>query len=899
MTLQTGMHLGPYEISAPIGAGGMGEVYRARDTRLGRDVAIKILPQHLTEKADARQRFEREARAVSSLNHPHICTLHDIGHQDGTDFLVMELLEGETLAKRLEKGPLATAELLRVAIEIADALDKAHRQGILHRDLKPSNIMLTKGGAKLLDFGLAKAAMAPTTVDLSSSPTVSQRIGEAPTTPLTAKGTIVGTFQYMSPEQLEGKEADARSDIFAFGAVLYEMATARKAFEGKTTASVIATILKDNPPPITTLQPLAPPALEQVIRTCLAKDPDDRRQTMHDVLLDLKWIAEGGSQAGVPAPVVARRKLHERFWIAATALATIAALVLAYGYIARAPQPSPAIIARILSPAGVDFAISGNSAGPPVLSPDGQRLAFAGLNKSGKQSLWVQRLNSTVPQELAGTEGAAFPFWSPDSKELGFFANGKLNRIDASGGAIIQICSVSEARGGTWSQDGVIAFSPGPSNPLYRVPAAGGIPQPLTKLDSAHQETSHRWPQFLPDQKHFLFDVVSTNLADSGIYVSDLNGGKPILLVQNDSNGVYAPPGYLLFVRQSTLMAQRFDTSQLKTIGDSTPLAEHAGVDANIWRGMFTASESGVLAYEGGEGFESGAQLLWFDRSGKELAETGTPASYLNPAISPDGHKVAVAIPSSNLTSQDIWVFDLVRGIKTRLTFTPGINREPAWSPDGKSIAFISNPEGGFHVYLKAADGTGDVTPMLVDNANEFLPSFSPDARYLVLERGRSEQSPRTGIWALPLFGDRKLIPVAQGQFEYVRPSLSPDGNWVAYESSENGNPEVYVVPFPQGKGKWQVSTDGGFWPQWNPAGKELFYISPDYKLMAADIREHATSLDVGSVHELFQAFPAYVATSFYDVAPDGKKFVMVSRTAQSSSPLTLVVNWPALLKKQ
>src|SRR5579859_2194031 len=481
MTLQTGMHLGPYEISAPIGAGGMGEVYRARDTRLGRDVAIKILPQHLTEKADARQRFEREARAVSSLNHAHICTLYDIGQQDGTDFLVMELLEGETLAKRLEKGPLATAELLRVAIEIADALDKAHRQGILHRDLKPSNIMLMKTGAKLMDFGLAKASDAAGAPMLSSLTQSLNPTGK--TTPVTAEGTIVGTFQYMAPEQLEGKEADARSDIFSFGAVLYEMATARKAFEGKTTASVIATILKDNPPPITTLQPLAPPAVEQLIKTCLAKDPEDRRQTMHDVLLDLKWIAEGGSQAGIPAPVVAHRKNRERISWAATAVATIAALVLAYGYVARAPRPAPAIIARILSPAGVDFAISGNSAGPPVLSPDGQRLAFAGLNKSGKQSLWVQRLNSTVPQELAGTEGAAFPFWSPDSKELGFFANGKLNRIDASGGAIIQICSVSEARGGTWSQDGVIAFSPGPSNPLYRVPAAGGIPQPLTKLD--------------------------------------------------------------------------------------------------------------------------------------------------------------------------------------------------------------------------------------------------------------------------------------------------------------------------------------------------------------------------------------------------------------------------------
>ena len=899
--LNAGTKLGPYEITGALGAGGMGEVYRARDTRLGRDVAIKILPQHLTEKPDARQRFEREARAISSLNHPHICTLYDVGHQDGADFLVMELLEGETLAKRLDKGPLTTAEVLRIGIEVADALDKAHRKGILHRDLKPSNIMLAKSGAKLMDFGLAKEAergAAPTLESLTQSLNPSAR-----TTPVTAQGTIVGTFQYMSPEQMEGKEADARSDIFSLGAMLYEMATGKRAFEGKTTASVIAAILEREPPAISTVQPMSPPALDRTVKICLAKDPDERFQSAHDVKLQLQWIREAGSQAGVPAPVVAHRKIREHIAWAVTVLLVIVAIALAYGFIAHAPQPAPSIVARILPPTGQDFALAGNSAGPPTLSPDGHLLAFAGLDKEGKQLIWVQRLNSMVPQSLAGTEGGSFPFWSPDSRELAFFANGSLNRMDASGGPILQVCSVGDARGGTWSKDGMIIFSPGTNNGLEQVAAAGGVPQPLTTLDSARQETSHRWPQLLPDQEHFLYYAVSNNSAHSGTYVSDLRSRKqPILLEQSDSNAVYAPPGFLLFVRQNMLMGQHFDVSQLKTIGDAAPLAEHVGVDPTIWRGMFTVSESGLLAYEGGEGFESGSQLLWFDRTGKQLAETGTPSSpagYANPAISPDGRKLAVGIPPSTYSSQDIWIFDLSRGTKTRLTFNSAFNREPAWSPDGKSIVFISNPSGEWHVYMKAADGTGDETPILADNVNEFMPAFTPDARYLVLERGRSEQVHRAGIWALPLFGDRKPIPVAQGQIDYVRPSLSPDGKWVAYESAESGQSQIYVVPFPQGKGKWQVSINGGHWPRWNPAGKELFYISPDYKLMVANVTEHGTSLDVGSLHELFQSSPAYVATSFYDVSPDGKKFVFVSRTPQSLNPLTLVVNWPALLKKQ
>ncbi|HEV2297702.1 MAG TPA: protein kinase, partial [Candidatus Acidoferrales bacterium] len=710
-----------------------------------------------------------------------------------------------------------------------------------------------------------------------------------------------GTFQYMAPEQLEGKEADARSDIFSFGAVLFEMATGKRAFEGKSQASVIAAILEREPPAISSLQPMSPPELDRVVRICLSKDPDDRFQTAHDLRLQLEWIRDSGSQAGVPAPVVAHRKHRERLWIAATAFTTIIAALFAVGYYFWAPRPAPAIVARVLPPEGVDFVLSGNRAGPPVLSPDGQRLAFVGLDKDGKQLLWVQSLNSTAPQQLMGTEGASFPFWSPDSQELGFFANDKLNRIDAAGGPVLALCDVSNPRGGTWNDYGTILFTPGTGDPIYSVPATGGTPQPVTKLNRLHTDSSHRWPQFLPDGKHFLFFALSSDLQNGGIYVADLGGGEPKQLIRNDSSAAYGPPGYLLFVRQGALMAQRFDSNKLAMAGEASPLAESVGVSLNIYQGIFSASGNGLLAYAGGNTLSGDMQMLWFDRSGKQVAQTGTPGIYFNPAISPDGRKLAVAIQPSGSTGQDIWVFDLVRGVKTRLTFTPGLNREPTWSLDGKFVTFISNYAGGhYHVYTEAADGTGGAKPVVVDDQDEFLASFSKDGRYLVMQRTGTGTTSRAGIWALPAFGDRKLFPVAQGEFDYIRPSLSPDGKWLAYQSTEAGHPEIFALPFPRGNGKWLVSSNGGFWPRWSPDGKELFYISPDLKLMGAEVTDRGTSLDIGKVQELFQTYPAFTATSFYDVAPDGKRFIIISRkAAQSVEPLTLVVNWPALLKKQ
>ncbi|MGH9774041.1 MAG: protein kinase domain-containing protein [Candidatus Acidiferrales bacterium] len=898
MPLAAGTKLGPYEILAPVGAGGMGEVYRARDTRLDRTVAIKVLPKHLADTPEARQRFEREARAVSSLNHPHICALYDVSREGEAEFLVMEFLEGETLAKRIEKGALATPELLCTAIEIADALEKAHRHGVIHRDLKPGNIMLTKSGAKLMDFGLAKSANAAAAAP-SSSLTMSLNQA-AVTEPLTAKGTIVGTFQYMSPEQVEGQESDARADIFAFGAVLYEMATGKRAFEGKSQASVIAAILEREPPPISTLQPMSPPALDRVVKICLAKDPDERFQSAHDLKLQLEWIRDAGSQAGVPAPVIARRRISHRVAWAFAGIFVVATVFFAWMYFRLANAPALAIVSQVPPPANANFAFGGSDAGPPVISPDGERLAFAAAGSDGKRLLWVRPLNAVTAQALAGTDGATFPFWSPDSHYLGFFANGKLNRIEASGGPPLAIADAPNGRGGAWNRDGTILFTPDTNGPVYRVPASGGTPQPVTKPNLSRQETSHRWPQFLPDGKHFLLYAHGGAAENNTTYAASLDGGEPKLLLRGDSNAIYAPPGYLLFIRQGTLMAQRFDPSGLLLIGEAMPLAEHAGVNLTVWRGILTASENGILTYEVGAE-ESNRRLIWFDRNGKQIEETGAAGDYRTASLSPDGRKLAVTLTESGTGNADIWVYDLTRGVQTRLTFSPGINAAASWTPDGKTIVFLSNRSGQYHLYQESADGTGAASPLLVDDAAELYPDLSSDGRYVIFEHFATQAGSHTEIWALPMFGDHKPLPVIQNpQFDVIRPALSPDSKWLAYVSPESGRREVYVVPFGQGGGKWQVSGNGGGTPRWRHDGKELFYLSPDNKIMSAQISEQGASLVIGKVASLFPANPAVTPGWAYDVSADGKKFVVITlATQQAAAPLTLVVNWPALLKQR
>jgi len=891
MALAPGTKLGPYEIQSPLGAGGMGEVYRARDTRLGRDVAIKVLPSHLSCNPDLKARFEREARSISSLNHPHICTLYDVGHQDGIDFLVMELLEGETLAGRLQKGALSLKQALQCGIEIAEALETAHKNGIVHRDLKPGNIMLTKGGAKLLDFGLAKPAEGMAAMASGSAATMSS--------PLTGERTIVGTVQYMAPEQIHGENADARTDIFALGAVLYEMVTGKRAFEGKNQISVMSAILEKEPEPISALRPLAPPALDRVATTCLAKDREERLQTAHDLRLQLEWIRDAGSQTGLPAPPAARRRIgHPVLW--AFAVIFIAAICFVAGmYLRPANVPDVPIVSQISAPAGGSFALQGVAAGPPVLSPDGQQLAFVAVGPDGKQRLWVRKLNTATAQPLQGSDGATFPFWSADSRYIGFFANNKLSRIDPSGGPAVAIADVAASWGGTWSRDGTILFAPSASTTfIYRVSSSGGTPQPVTKLDASRGEDSHLWPQFLPDGKHFLFYVSSKDPKNNATYAAALDGGEPKLLIRGDSNAVYAPPGYLLYVVEGTLMAQRFDASSLRVTGDVAPLAEHAAANLSVGRGNFTVSENGILTYVAGSGSAGVNRILWFDRSGKQTAETGEPGAYFSPRISPDGHKLAVAIEAPGTVNYNIWVFDLARSVPTRLTFSSSLDGHPTWSPDGKTIAFTSNRSGQFHIYQTAADGTGTTSPVIVDDAGEYNPSFSPDGRYLIFRRLSVQSGAHFEIWAKPLYSNPEAFPVVQS--EAAHPALSPDGKWLAYSSQESGRPEIYVVPFRQGSGKWQVSTGGGTWPRWRGDGKELFYLSLDKKIMSAEISVVGSSLVVGKVAPLFQVNVATSLGWFYDVSADGKRFVALNQDQrQAAEPLTLVFNWPALLKKQ
>jgi len=902
VTLSPGVRLGPYEILSPLGAGGMGEVYKAKDTRLDRTVAIKVLPSHLSENPEVRQRFEREAKTISSLSHPHICGLYDVGHQDGTDYLVMEFLEGETLTERLAKGSLPTEQVLRYGIEMADALDKAHRQGVIHRDLKPGNIMLTKSGIKLVDFGLAKTFGRP----LHAAGREQTAAGQHPmarnnltavstvmgSPNLTQEGTILGTFQYMAPEQLEGKEADARTDIFAFGAVLYEMATGQKAFTGKSQASLIGAILRDDPPAISTLAPMSPPALNRVVKTCLAKDPEDRWQTAHDVMLELKWIAEGGSQAGLPAPVVARRKSRERLAWAGFVVSAVAAAAFGVGYFRRAPAPPQAFRSSLLMPEKTSVA-------SPALSPDATRLVFVATGADDKPLLWVRPLSSLFAQPLSGTENAALPFWSPDSRSIGFFADGKLKRIGASGGPPLTLCD-AVGLGGTWNRDGMILFAL-PSGPIHRVPASGGVPTAVTRLDASRRETTHRYPHFLPDGQHFLY--LAANLAGGPqdpanlIRVASLDSKEDKPLIPAHSNTSYAM-GNLLFVRDGDLLAQGFDAKRLRMAGEIVTVAQKVGCPLVFWRHCnFSASQNGALVYASSWTFSS--EMLWLDREGRKVGSVGEEAAYSNPRISPDGRKVAVEIFDANTRKSDIWIYDRARGVRTRFTAGGSQNGSPVWSPDGSRILFNSDRKHQGDLYLKAAAGAGEEEPVLEAEGQKIPTDWSSDGRFIAFESREPKGERKMTLSLLPLTGDRKPLVFLKRGVEIGDSRFSPDGRWLAYTSLESGRWEVYVTPFPGPGDRWQISTAGGYQPRWRRDGKELFYLSPDKKLMSVEVKT-VSGFEPGVPRPLFETGLAAVGgANLLDVSADGQRFLIVTPTGeQRTLPLTLVLNWTAELAR-
>ena len=890
MPLHEGTRLGPYEVLGPLGAGGMGEVYRARDTRLDRSVAIKVIPQHLAAETEVRQRFEREARAVSGLNHPNICVLHDIGHEGTTHYFVMEYLEGDTLASRLEKGPLGPDEFFPIAIQIADALATAHRAGIVHRDLKPGNIVLTRGGAKLLDFGLARATglAAITGSGLTQSPTLAK--------PLTAEGTIVGTFQYMAPEQLEGKDADARTDIFAFGAVLYEMVTGKRAFEGESQASLIAAIIKENPRPMSEIVPLTPPALDHIVRRCLAKKPDDRWQNAADLRHQLEWIRDAGSQAGVPAPLAAHRRQTARAsWILAAA-SIVATLAMASYMLTHRAQPASAVRFNVLPPAKHSFDICQSNM---AISADGKSLAMVVIDSVGANRLWIRRMDSINARRLNGTEDARFPFWSPDGVQLGFFAAGKLQRISVADGNVQAVADAPDARGATWNASGDIVYQPASAGPLMRVRASGGPVHAVTALDSANGEVAHRFPSFLPDGKHFLFVTLPLIDGSFGIRIGSLDGDVTPVIARATGAAVFAAPDFIVYPRDLQLFAQRLDMRKRATVGDPISLGEEAGTEGGYSGSPgVSVSANGVLAHASGGLINT--DITWVDRTGRATGRLNLPdGTFASGALSNDGSKYAVT--QYTATGSNLWLVDMKRSLSTRFTFGTGFNYYPLWSPDDRHIAFVSTREGPEKLYIKPANSSKE-EELLVDPGVLFTKaeSWSPDGYYLVF----NTLSKDTGLdlWIHEMGSQSPPTKLLATRFHEGDAVISPDGRWMMYRCDESGRFDMYVRSFPGMGEKHRISDDAlgpsaspaDFWNEWSADGREIIYPAADNRTIVS------VAVSIGAS---FQAEPPRAVvrlpfnTFWVSMDPSGQKFLVTGPdTGDLPSAHSVVMNWTRLL---
>jgi Tol biopolymer transport system component len=870
----------------------MGEVYCARDTRLDRTIAIKILSSHLADNPEAKERFDREARSISSLSHPNICHLYDVGVQDGTSYLVMEYLDGETMADRLRKGPLPPDQFFKIANEVCEGLEKAHRSGVIHRDLKPGNIMLTKSGAKLMDFGLAKSA--PTSATPASGLTVTMSTPQSDD-PLTAQGMLVGTFQYMSPEQLEGRELDGRSDLFSLGAVLYEMWTGNRAFQGKTHLSVVSAIMEREPAPLSSIKPLTPANLDHVMRRCLAKDRDERWQTTRDLASELKWIHESGSLATAPSPGLGTKRLGARL----TFFSWVLCAMLVAGVVA-------AVIARRggndAQQASYFLAVLPFPVHDMTVAPNGRTVAVVGFLASDRANvLWLYELGGREEKVLSETEGASFPFWSPDGKSLGFFADGKLKKLEIAGGSVQVICDAPSGRGGTWNKDGVIVFTPSGQlgDGLYTVSASGGTPTRITVPDANRGENSHRWPMFLPDGKHFLYLAanVSGQTDPDAIYVGALESNEKKFVTKATGNPAYAAPGYLLFYRDKTLYAQKFDANKLELSGEAGPLRRDVSYLPRILHSTYAASDAGVLVAQGGSGV-SLSGLIWYDRKGNQTGVVGKPDVYANVALAPNGKTLALDKTDAGNENADVWTYDLLGASMRRLTFDPAIDATPVWSPDGTRLLFSSSRKHLFGLFVKNANGAEEEKFLELgasDKADKYPSDWSRDGKYILYERA-------TELWVteMPDLRTRAFVKVPatvkNGQF-------SPDGKWVAYASNESSKWEIYVTSFPEAHGKWQVSSAGGTQPRWRGDGKELFYLASDGKMMAVPVTPGA-NFDAGAPVILFQANPReLVATSeqvTYDVTKDGQRFLINTQMKnEDMQPMSVILNWAADLKRR
>jgi len=875
MTLPAGTRLGPYEIVSPLGAGGMGEVYKARDTRLEREVAVKVLPDQLSGSPEFQQRFEREAKAVSQLSHPHICALYDVGRQDGTEYLVMELLEGQVLSDRLARGPLPREQVLEFGKQIADALDAAHRRSLVHRDLKPGNVMITRSGVKLLDFGLAKA-IGPRAeeADLTSLPTEAER-------PLTERGTILGTFQYMAPEQLEGRPADARTDIFALGCVLYEMATGKKAFSGASRASLISSIMSSEPPPISSIHAMTPPALDRIVRTCLAKDPDERWQSARDVKSELAWIAEAGSQAGAPAVVAAHRKNRERIaWTLASlaGVAFLATLAILWR-VSRKTPAAPAELSLEIPSLQTLITLAGPGA---VISPDGSRIAYV-ANAEGKSQIFVRELGKPQAIALKGATGLS-PFFSPDGQWIGFFGRGNLEKVSVFGGAPVTLCDAAGSRGASWGKDDTIVFTPGLTSPLERVPAGGGAPKPVTNLDAGRRAVTHRWPEMLPGDEAVIFTASANNndFTHADIEAASLSSGRRKVLIENAYFGRYLAPGYLAYVSGGTLFAVPFDARRLEVTGTSMPVVQDILADLTNGSAQFSSSETGTAVYMTGKTIASQVTVALLDRKGTASPLVEQPDDYYAPRFSPDGKQLSLQVGVGNT-----WIFDLARKTMTPLTFPPSACLYPVWSPDGQNIVCQqANPAaGGITLSEIPSDGTGSLHPLTERATLPQVPSsWSPDGRTLAFFQFRPRGTSCCDLWALPVRPDGKsdkarplLGQESDSTFTY--PAFSPDGRWLAYTSNESGEGQVYVIPYPGPGGKRQISNAGGRLARWSRTGQELFFeqLSNPSAIVSVRYRVQGDSFIPGAPEVLFQGhFEARAPYPDFDLAPDDEHFAML-----------------------
>jgi eukaryotic-like serine/threonine-protein kinase len=904
MALSAGAHLGPYEIRSALGAGGMGEVYRARDPRLERDVAIKVLPVAFSADSDRLRRFEQEARATAALNHPNILAVYDIGTDGGRAYIVSELLDGHTIRDVDQQTTVRKA--VEYGTQIARGLAAAHEKGIVHRDLKPENVFVTTSGhVKILDFGLAKL------VELEAS-----GVSQMPTTPIdTRPGLLLGTMGYMAPEQLRGQRVDQRADLFAFGAILYELLSGRRAFHRPTSADTISAILDKNPPELPVADRCISPALARIVSRCLEKNPAVRFQSAGDLAFALEGLSHPGEP--VVAPVVTSGPTRERLAWALVGMALAAAIAIGVILnVARPTDEAAGLKATILPPPETSITDRGLAAPGRrlALSPDGKRLAFTAAGLDGIIRLWVRRLDSLSAQQLVGTEGAVYPFWSPDSQFIAFFSEdgrrrSKLIKMDGAGGPPVTLCELpsTNATGGTWNRDGVILFGMfgTADGEIRRVSAVGGTPTSVTTLDANIGETRHFTPYFLPDGRHFLY--LATGAKDrgpfepNGLYAGSLDSHERKLLISGGSIAKYAN-GHLLFLRGSTLMAQAFDANRLAFGGEAFPVAEQVLVGGPTGTaGAFTVSENGVLAYQTGS--ENPSLLTWLDRAGARLGVLGEPGFMGELSLSPDGSRLAVTQFDERGANVDVWLYDVARGVRTRFTSGPRIEGGAVWSPDGKRVIFTANRKtaSDFDLYVKPTDGPGADELLLAGPHAESAESWSADGRFVAYTNQRTfldtVPSGAADVWVLPLFGDWKPISFLQTNFAETQPRFSRDGRWIAFVSNESGRNEVYVAPFPGPGAKVPVSTSGGVQPRWRGDGREIFYLAAGGRLMAAAVNGN-TSFEVGAARPLFTFRPRGLAGASYDVSADGQRFLVNALVDVAPQPVTLVVNWLAGLKK-